>query len=396
MTNDLYIALPAAAALLIGFLAGGWFAGRRWRSRQERLGKQTERSAMLRGINYILANEPDMAIEELTKAARINSETVETYVALGNLFRSKGEFERAIRLRQTIILRPNIDAETKLRALFDMGLDYRKGGLMERAISCFEDIVRSDPKRVEAYVQLESLYEEIKDWERAYEMQQKVDGLRGGVQRHVLAHLSTEAGKVLAEQGDFNGARLRFKQAIATDPRCLDAYLHYGDLKFRQGNLERAIGLWREASEIEPSLGFLAYCRLEETGAGDAALAEEFLRECCRQGKDPFALLYLARHLAARGERAEATAALRQALAVDPRLMDARRVLGRLLLEEGRREEALEQYRELLEAVGDEKRFECARCGYEAEELAWRCPGCAQWDTMTFKHRSPEREAARP
>jgi lipopolysaccharide biosynthesis regulator YciM len=387
-TNELmYVVLPASAALLAGLLAGGWFVSRRWRSQRERIGKQAERSAMLRGINYILANEPDMAIEELTKAARINSETVETYVALGNLFRSKGEFERAIRIRQTIILRPNIDPETKLRALFDMGLDYRKGGLIERAISCFQDVVKSDPRRVEAYVQLESLYEEVKDWEQAFQVQEKLDALRGSSQRNVLAHLSTEAGKVMAEKGDFAGARARLKQAISTDPRCIDAYLHLGDLNFRQGKVDRAIEFWRRAADIEPAFSFLAYRRLEEAGAGDPPLAEEFLRECCRAGKDPFALMYLARHLSQRAQRREAIEALRKALEIDANLMEARRLLGRLLLGEGLMQEALDQYRELLERLGAQKRFECRQCGYETEELTWRCPGCAHWDTVGLRAR---------
>jgi lipopolysaccharide biosynthesis regulator YciM len=399
-TNEpISLLLLVLVALVAGALAGGWVANRRWQSRRERLGKQTERSAMLRGISYILANEPDMAIEELTKAAKINSETVETYVALGNLFRSKGEFERAIRIRQTIILRPNIDPETKLRALFDMGLDYRKGGLLERAISCLEDVVKSDPKRVEAYLQLESLYEEIKDWERAVEMQRQVDALRGTSQRNVLAHLSTEAGKVLAGKGDLAGARLLFKQAISTDPHCIDACLHLGDLNFKQGKVDRAIEMWRTAAEIAPSFSFLAYRRLDEAGAGDAQVVEEFLRECCAPGKDPFALVYLARHLAHLGKRDEAMHALRQALAIDPYLMEARRLLGGLLLDEGLTGEALDQYRELLEGLGSEKRFECRRCGYQVDELTWRCPGCARWDTMVFQRdiqRDSQRDSQRP
>lgn len=374
--------LAAAAALVVGLVAGGWLAHRRLRRQQERLGRLTERSAMLRGISYILANEPDMAIEELTKAARINSETVETYVALGNLFRSKGEFERAIRIRQTIILRPNLDPETKLRALFDMGLDYRKGGLIERAISCFQDVVESEPRHLEAYIQLESLYEEIKDWEQAFRMQERIDALRGTSSRRILAHLCTEAGKVLDEKNDVAGAKARFKQAVGLDPDCLDAYLHLGDLNFRQGKVERAIDHWRRAAEIAPAFSFLAYRRLEEAAGGNPPLAEEFLKECCQRGQDPYALMYLARQLRQRGETQEAISALQQALAIDGGLIEARRLLGEILLEGGRLEEAVGQYRELLAGLAAPKRFECSRCGFAAEELSWRCPGCACWDTM--------------
>jgi lipopolysaccharide biosynthesis regulator YciM len=383
------VALSSAAALVVGLAAGGWLAARRLRRQQERMGKLAERSAMMRGISYILANEPDMAIEELTKAARINSETVETYVALGNLFRSKGEFERAIRIRQTIILRPNLDPETKLRALFDMGLDYRKGGLIERAINCFRDVTQGDPGRVEAYVQLESLYEEIKDWEQAFRVQEKIDELRGSSSHHVLAHLCAESGKALAEKGDVAGARAKLKQAVGIDPDCLDAYLHLGDLNFRQGKVERAIDHWRRAAEIKPAFSFLAYRRLEEAAGSEPPMAEQFLRECCARGKDPFALMYLARHLSQRGERREATSALHQALEIEPGLLEARRLLGELLLSDGLVEEALAQYRELLAEISAPKRFECGRCGFQAEELTWRCPGCACWDTLGLRRAAP-------
>jgi len=150
------VAVLVTVTILGGAL--GYFLARR-KARKESLlqpaGPPKDYTVFLKGIQYILANDTDQAIEAFTKAVQINSETIETYVALGNLFRAKGEIDRAIRIRQS--LRERVDAETKLQALFDMALDYKLGGLLQRAISTFEEVISRAPKRLDAYEELESL-----------------------------------------------------------------------------------------------------------------------------------------------------------------------------------------------------------------------------------------------
>ena len=123
------------ASFGIGMLAGIWLRHARKAKAKLMGGKGDE--AFFKGIQYIISNDHDHAIEEFTKSVQINSDTVETYMALGNLYRSKGEIDRAIRIRQNIILRPNINEQLKLRALLDLGLDYRKGGFLNRALRTF-------------------------------------------------------------------------------------------------------------------------------------------------------------------------------------------------------------------------------------------------------------------
>ena len=107
--------------------------------------RATSNVAFMKGINYILSDKQDRAIEELIRAVAVDTETVETYIALGNLFRSKGEIDRAIRIRQSIILRPNLAEKIRIQALFDLGLDYQRGGFYERAIRTFEEVIASAP-----------------------------------------------------------------------------------------------------------------------------------------------------------------------------------------------------------------------------------------------------------
>ncbi len=145
-----------AVLVTVTILGGGlgYFLARR-KARKESLLQPTnppkDYTVFLKGIQYILANDTDQAIEAFSKAVQINSETIETYVAWGNLFRVKGEIDRAIRIRQSILLRERVDAETKLQALFDMAMDYKHGGFLQRAVSTFEEVSSRAPKRLDAY-----------------------------------------------------------------------------------------------------------------------------------------------------------------------------------------------------------------------------------------------------
>ena len=108
---------------------------------------ESQKGAYIKGLKYIISNEPDKAIAEFTRAVRINSDTVEIYINLGNLFREKGEIERAIRIHQSILLRPNLKPDIKESALMDLGLDYSAAGFFDRAISTFQQLISLHPKR---------------------------------------------------------------------------------------------------------------------------------------------------------------------------------------------------------------------------------------------------------
>ena len=150
---------PHVWGLMISFVVG-LIVGRVFTSRKAEKVKTIARKgdeAFFKGIRYILSNDHDQAIEQFTKAVQVNSDTVETYMALGNLYRSRGDIERAIRIRQNIILRPHIDDEIKMRALLDLGMDYRKGGLINRALENFLKVLQFQPSNFEALEELEKI-----------------------------------------------------------------------------------------------------------------------------------------------------------------------------------------------------------------------------------------------
>jgi len=373
--------------ILVSLILGG-FAGRFLSYRKEKRTRFLRREsdqAFFKGIQYILSNDHDQAIEEFTKSVQINSDTIETYVALGNLYRSKGDIDRAIRIRQSIILRPNIDETLKLRALIDLGLDYRKGGFMNRALEALNQALQKEPANLEALDAAEKIYEDMRDWENVYETRQKIARVSKGNHKHILAHYQVEVGKESQEKGDLAKAKSCFQKALSIDDRCLDAHLHLGDLHFPTQDYKKAVYEWRKVVSIAPQFSFLAYRRLEGAYGEMKNLkpVEEFLKECAESSGDAFTHMALARYLFNEQDYQGAVRELDSALALDPSFWEARKFKGEILLKQGMRDEALSAYQDLILRLNvPYLKFQCSNCGFRPGDLQWQCPQCRNWDTI--------------
>jgi len=377
------LCLIVLISLILGSLAGRFLSYRK-EKRLRFLRKESDK-AFFKGIQYILSNDHDQAIEEFTKSVQINSDTIETYVALGNLYRSKGDIDRAVRIRQSIILRPNIDEASKMRALIDLGLDYRKGGFMNRALEALNQALQKEPANLEVLDGSEKIYEDMRDWENAYGTRQKIARVSKGDHKHILAHFQAELGKESQEKGDFAKAKSCFQKAISIDDKCLDAHLHLGDLHFQKQDYKKAVSEWRKVIQIAPQFSFLAYRRLEGAYGEMKNLkpVEEFLKECAESSRDAFTHTALARYLFNEQDYQGAIRELDSAIALDPSFWEARKFKGEILLKQGMRDEALSAYQDLIPRLNvPYLKFQCGNCGFRPGDLQWQCPQCRKWDTI--------------
>ncbi|MCF8120482.1 MAG: tetratricopeptide repeat protein [Deltaproteobacteria bacterium] len=375
----------AVAALLIGVGVG--MILRRGQKDKEKFSSKTKDPSFFKGIQYLLSNDHDQAIEEFTKSVQVNSDTIETYVALGNLYRSKGDIDRAIRIRESIIHRPNIEPRIKLRALYDLGMDYQKGGFLNRALKTFLKVVQQNPTDLSTLEALERIYEELKDWDNAYVTRKKIGQLKKGDHRHILAHHLVEKGKVCQEKGDLGKAKSLFEKAIHTHRGCVDAYLHLGDLFFEKQEYKKAIATWKRVVETIPQFTFLAYGRLEGAYAKMKNLkpVADFLKECAHANSDPFTHMALARYLYNENDVEGALREIDSALESDPCFWEARRFKGNILLRRGNLDEVMTDYGDIIKRLNiPYLRFKCTQCGFEPTELEWKCPQCNQWDTISL------------
>lgn len=389
----LWFALAAAA--LAGGALGGLTSARVWRRLRAREAESAREPGPLPGINYILTNDTDAAIEELTRALAASRGSVETYLALGALFRSKGEVERAIRLHQSVIARKDLDEQTRTQASFELGLDYRRAGLLERAIEAFRDVIARDPDAAHAYRELQRLYEESGEWPLAYDMQRQLQKRTGERADAVLSHHLVEIGRGHEQKGELEEAGRVYRKALSIDASSVHAALALGRLLVREGNPREAVSQYERAMAKSPALSAAIYPRLEEAyrDLGEEPRYERLLREQVVQDEtEIFARLALAQWLRRRGRTGEAALELHRALEQRPDFVEARKELGEVLRTSGSVEELSRAYQDLLDAVVRPMRsFQCRQCGYETAELQWKCPQCQRWDTIAHKRFRRER-----
>ncbi|MFO8089730.1 MAG: tetratricopeptide repeat protein [Desulfatiglandaceae bacterium] len=390
-----WFADPGTGTILLALILGGSVGGAvatilaRLRFKEEGARALLRRGdrAFLNGIHYILSNDHDHAIEEFTKSVKINSDTIETYVALGNLYRSKGDIDRAISIRRSIILRPGLDEKISLGALFDLGMDYRAGGFLNRALSTFQKVLQKKPSDLKTLEMVERICEEMGDWDEAFKTRQRISKITGKDFNHILAHQLVESGKIHQRSGDASKARGLYEKALSVDERCIDAYLHLGDLYAEKGDLKKAVGTWRRIVHVAPHFAYLAYGRLERAYRviDDTEPIEAFLKEVADSHCDAFSCLALAKYRQASGDLEGALAEVFHALESAPDFWAARKLKGEILLEKGGEEDVVKDYAELIEKLDiPYGKFRCSNCGFTSMGLLWQCPQCRSWDTISF------------
>ena len=372
--------------LLLITLVIGFFFGRRFSPKDIQEAKESK-IAFLTGFRYLLSKESDRAIEAFMKAVRLDTETVETYFALASLFRDKGEIERAISIHQSIITRPRLDEAIRLQALYDLALDYKKAGLFDRAIDVFKEVIRRTPQKKEAYLELANVYQVLKDWAAAYTVIQRLDKITGEDHSIVLAHFQTEIGKKL-QMEDKRRAEDAFKKAIKINKKCIDAYLHLGDLYFEQKNIKKALSIWEEVIKISPEYSFLVYSRLEKiiSEIKEERVFRKFIQNLeKRRERDIYSALFISKYYLGGKNLEKAEAFVNEVLQKAPTSVGARQLLSQIFLEKGEVQKAISLLTQISQNLLPQKSYQCSQCGYEATKLSWWCPQCQRWDTIKPK-----------
>jgi lipopolysaccharide biosynthesis regulator YciM len=339
--------------------------------------------AYLAGVRYVLSDEPDAAIAELSRAAQLNTGTTETYFALAALMRRKGELAWAIRLGQNMLLKPQLQPDVRRRARLELALDYRRAGMQDRSRETFEALVADTPVKPEALVAFRRLLEESRDWARAVEIQELVVKEQGSGD-DVLAHLLSEQS-LAAIASDPAAARALAQRATVLAPDGPHGLLALARARLASGDPEGARAAARQAVTREPETA--------AQGVGVALDAGEAPGECARwlgEMEEPLGeralpvSLIRADALARAGRSQDAVGVLQAAVSRTPRSVEARRALGELLLATGQLDSVRDQYREVLRRLGDPLlAFRCGSCRARFRTFDFRCPGCGAWDALS-------------
>ncbi len=348
-------------------------------------------SGYFKGLSHLLNEEPDKAIEVFLSIAELDQEAVETQLALGSLFRRRGEVGRAIRLHQDLLKRDTLSKVQKTSALFELGEDYRRAGLPDRAEALFADLVAADVEVVEALRRLVTIYESERDWGKAIDHAERLERLSGRPQGTIIAHYRCELAERARGRGRLEVAREELQLALRADPNCARAELLLAQLELQSGDHVRAARAYERAARIDlDTLPLLLPPLLTCYEAlGDPGRARDFLGEMSARYPGIAPVLALARQLETEEGELAAEAFLARELRRHPTVPGLRHLAGIGMRRAG------EEVQPLLAAIADVAErmvdqgsgYRCRRCGFGARSHHWQCPSCKGWDTLKPQHR---------
>ncbi len=333
-----------------------------------------------KGLNFLLNEQPDKAIEAFIEVVKVDPETLDLHFALGSLFRRRGEYDRAIRMHQNLLERADLGADQKLQAQMELGQDYLKAGILDRAEEAFSRLEKTN-QTVVARRFLLQIYEQEKNWPRAIEMTKLVE-----TDPRALAQYYCELAASETASSRPDAARRYLSQALDENRKCVRASLQLGDLDKNEARLDEAIEHWKRIESQDPAYLALVAQRLGEAYRG-AGRAEDGLRMLAgyleRYPSLDLLDTVFQQTLEAKGADA-AYAMVRDELRRNPTLLGLDRLLEAQIIAasspDKRRD--LELVRNLVHGHTRRlARYLCESCGFKARAFHWHCPACGGWET---------------
>ena len=373
-------------ALLLPLAAiSGWVIGRRGGERHSDSQVSKLSTTYFRGLNYLLNEQPDKAIELFLHIAELDKDTFETQVALGHLFRRRGEVDRAIRLHQALVQRPDLNDAQKVQALLALGEDYMKSGLLDRAETVFSDLARIDQRAPQALRHLIGIYQAERDWAKAIENASRFEAVTGEPMGKLIAQFECELADRHRAAGQVDQARAAIARAYAADSNSVRAGLLEGRIEVEAGNDAAAIRAFERAARHDPDylpelLPALLACYAR---VGDTTGARTFLAQMAEHYRGISPVLALTRLVEAEEGVGQARAYLAQQLKDRPSVRGEAALIDLTLVEKADPVATLHDLKHITDQLlVRNPSYRCSRCGFGARSHHWQCPSCKEWGTV--------------
>jgi lipopolysaccharide biosynthesis regulator YciM len=341
-----------------------------------------------KGLNFLLNEQPDKAIEAFLEAARVDPETIELHFALGSLFRRRGETDRAIRVHQNLIERDSLSEEQRLHALSELGQDYLKAGLLDRAEDIFLKL-RGTNRDEEALKFLLEIYQQEKEWGKAISIAQAMPNHSDHLWQKAIAEFYCELASGELLHGRTAEARQRLEDALAANRKCVRAAILLGELELADGRHDEAIEAWKRIEQQTPAYLALVADKLMQAhrAAGREEQGVQLLRGYLERHSS-LDLLDVAFQSELKLAGPEAAYKLvRDELRRNPTLLGLDKLLeAQVLVSPPERRADLELVKNLIHNhTRRVARYRCDNCGFKARQFHWRCPACGGWETYPPK-----------
>lgn len=368
-------------AIGIGFFLGRHDGRRRQKRRMENLSRD-----YMRGLNFLLNEQPDKAVETFVNSLDVNEHTLETHLALGRLFRKRGELDRATRVHQHLLDTGALPPEARDDVELELANDYMTAGLFDRAEQVLQAMIEHESRHTTvAMHKLLSIFEQEKDWNNAVAVGEKLLKRDRSV-APVLAHYLCELAARMKRDDEMNAARRTLRRALAFDSNCARASLMQGRLEMRAGHWENALRAFKRLRRQDPVffdevLDDVERCYDALDRDGELV---RFLAQCSVDYPSTPVVLKLADRLrASYGER-EASLFITEYMKAHPSVQGLNRIVEMNLSQsDGEAREHLDILNRLThKLLADTSSYQCKSCGFQAHAMHWQCPGCKQWGTI--------------
>lgn len=376
------------ALLLIG---GLWYLNRRQAHLLGKNKRQEFTKDYFKGLNYLLNEQTDKAIEVFMRMLEVEKETVEIHMALGSLFRRSGEVERSIRIHQHLVVRPGMSDEQREKAQLELVRDYLRAGLLDRAETLLKDLIENDTFTAVALKYLADVYQQEREWARAIEVLEKLEQVSGQSQQETVAQYYCELAEQERRKNNLADAVQKLHKALKSDKNCARASLMLGALEIERGNYGTAITHLKQVEKQKPEfLGeIIAPLRTAYTALGKSEEMLNYLQGILPLQNSAQIILTIAELLRNKSGDVVALNFVNEQLMKQPSITGLHWLI-RVNLEnrEGPSKENLLMLRQLTNKIIEEKpQYQCNRCGFSVRSIYWQCPGCKSWNSLSPIHQ---------
>ena len=373
-----FLLLPLAAA-------SGWLIGRRGGERHSDTQVSRLSTTYFRGLNYLLNEQPDKAIEVFLRIVELDKDTFETQVALGHLFRRRGEVDRAIRLHQALVQRADLNDQQKVQALLALGEDYMRSGLLDRAETVFSDLVRLDMRAPQALKHLIGIYQAERDWGKAIENATRYEEITAEPMGKLIAQFECELADRHRAAGEVEATRACVARAYQADANSVRAGILEGRIELDAGNDAAAIRAFERVARIDPDylpeiLPQLLPCY---DRVGDGPGARSFLAEMIEHYRGVAPVLALTQMVESDEGVPAARMWLAQQLKDRPSVRGEAALIDLTLADGGDPLATLQDLKHITDQLlVRNPSYRCNRCGFGARAHHWQCPSCKEWGSI--------------
>ena len=373
-----------AILILVAFILGWLLAKRKNKKTRRQLRFSSD---YFQGLNYLLNDVQDKAIEIFLRVVESDWQTIDTHLALGSIFRRKGEIDKAIKLHQSLLARPSLPSEYKVRVLVELGRDYQLAGWLDRAESLFNDVLKDSDYTEEALRHLMDIYQQEQEWESAITVAKQYQRAAKNSLKAVIAQFYCELSDKEYSKGDLKESEALAVQGLSMDENCVRASIILGNLAIQRGRYKKAIRFFKQIEFQNIVYLPLVVMNLIECYRNQSNLRSliSYLRSADEKN-DSISLTPVIVDLIS--EVYDASAAieyLSERMKFKPSLDGIQKMLEINLSDVDNQQNYIKEVVDQL--MIDQSGYQCSKCGYSAKTLYWLCPSCHTWSGMKPRHQ---------